>query len=130
MTEQVSGRAGLNPIAWGLSGGIVLIGAGLWSVSDGLPQFVVAFCIFCAGWIITAASIESAIKTYIAARTEQGSVARTAESRKTKEVKDLTFFMGDKSDDELWGIVREACWVRTDTRRAYEELRARDRMNG
>jgi len=62
--------------------------------------------------------------------TDQGSVARITESRKTKETKDLTFFMGDKSNDELWGIVAEACRVRTDAWRAYEELRARDRTNG
>ena len=40
------------------------------------------------------------------------------------EVKDLTFYMGDKTTDELWGIIREACRVKTSTWRAYEELRS------
>lgn len=39
------------------------------------------------------------------------------------EVKDLTFYMGDKTDDELWAIVREACRPSTPTWRAYERLR-------
>ena len=38
-------------------------------------------------------------------------------------VKDLTFYMGDKTDDELWLIVQEACRGTTPEWRAYERLR-------
>jgi hypothetical protein len=41
------------------------------------------------------------------------------------EVKDLTFHSADKSDDELWAIVREACRKDTPTWRAYEVLHGR-----
>ena len=39
-----------------------------------------------------------------------------------QDVKDLTFYMGDKTDDELWAIVRESCRGSTPTWRAYERL--------
>lgn len=42
-----------------------------------------------------------------------------------EKVKELTFYMGDKTDDELWTIVREACRTSTPLWRAYEELRTR-----
>lgn len=40
-------------------------------------------------------------------------------------VKKLTFYMGDKSYQELWAIVREACRGLTSTWRAYERLHGR-----
>ena len=39
--------------------------------------------------------------------------------------KRLTFYSDDKSDDELWAIVREACRKDTPTWRAYEVLHGR-----
>jgi len=42
-----------------------------------------------------------------------------------EDVKDLTFYMGDKSDDEVWDIVREACRGGSREWRAYERLHGR-----
>lgn len=42
-----------------------------------------------------------------------------------KAYKDLTFYMGDKSNDELMALIREACRPRTDWWRAYEQLHSR-----
>jgi len=41
------------------------------------------------------------------------------------DVKDLTFYMGDKTDEELWEIVQEACRGGSREWRAYERLRGR-----
>ena len=38
------------------------------------------------------------------------------------KVKELAFYMGDKSDKELWNIVRETCRIDTPSWRAYEQL--------
>jgi len=40
-------------------------------------------------------------------------------------VKELTFYMRDKTDDELWDIIEEACRASTPLWRAYEVLRSR-----
>ena len=39
-------------------------------------------------------------------------------------VKELTFYMGDKTTNELWSFIREACRVDTPSWRAYEQLRS------
>lgn len=39
-----------------------------------------------------------------------------------KQVKELTFHMGDKTEDELWEIVRDACRSSTKSWRAYEKI--------
>jgi len=39
-----------------------------------------------------------------------------------ENVKELTFYMGDKTDEELWAIVREACRGNTESWRAYEKI--------
>ena len=38
------------------------------------------------------------------------------------DVKSLTFYMGDKTTEELWKIVREECRRTTPAWRAYERL--------
>jgi len=43
-------------------------------------------------------------------------------------VKELTFDMNDKTDEKLWGIVREACRITTPAWRAYERLHSRYRI--
>jgi hypothetical protein len=37
-------------------------------------------------------------------------------------MKELTYYMGDKEEAELWAIVREACRVSTPAWRAWEQL--------
>jgi len=44
---------------------------------------------------------------------------------KGEQAKSLTYFMADKSDDELWAIVREVCRKDTPSWRACETLSAR-----
>jgi hypothetical protein len=39
-------------------------------------------------------------------------------------VKELTFYMGDKSHEELFAIIREACRKDTRSWRAYERIHA------
>ena len=42
-----------------------------------------------------------------------------------EKLKELTSYMGDRSDLELWALIEDACRSRTDWWRAYGQLRSR-----
>lgn len=44
---------------------------------------------------------------------------------RTERAKSLTFYMGDKTDDELWEIIASKARADSRTWRAYEALRSR-----